>query len=259
MQGNYSIIATIAVGAIIIGAVAYGIYSTNSCFSAQSEQNTSLKGQIAGINLQISSVNQQIVSIEQQMSALSTLSEQNSNLESQVSGLSQQLVGLNQQLTTLEQQVSVLEQRTLTVVTVSNTVIYIQTTSVTSTSTVTSISIVPQSTLVIIADTFNSTAETFTFQVQNSQSYTVYAQLSASLWGYQSFGCFGQAGSYVSQVYTFAPNSVTTTKMDLTLGQWAGFCGQNPISSADVTFIIPQSTAVSPTYTFNIVPNYNHP
>ncbi|MGD0318956.1 MAG: hypothetical protein ABSB56_04610 [Nitrososphaerales archaeon] len=259
MQGTSSVIATIAVGIIIVGAVAYGVYSTNSGLSALSEQNTSLKGQITSLNQQISSVNQQISNVNQQLSALSTLSEQNSNLVSQVSGLSQQLDGLNQQLTTLEQQVSTLEQRTLTVVTVSNTVVYVQTTSVTSTSTVTSISAVPQSTLVIIADTYNSTNYTFTFQVQNSQDYTVYAQLGASLWGHQPFGCNSQAGSYISQVYTFAPNSITITKMDLTLGQWAEFCGQNPISSAQVTFTIPQSTAVSPTYTFNIVPNYNHP
>ncbi|MGD1055571.1 MAG: hypothetical protein ABR867_05780 [Nitrososphaerales archaeon] len=242
MQGNSSVIATIAVGVILICAVAYGIYSSNSGLSALSEQNTSLKGQVAGLS-------QQVVAVNEQESAMSS---QNSNLGNQVAGL-------NQQVSTLNQQVSILQQKTVQVVTVSNTIVYVQTTSVYVTTTVTSVTAVPTSSLVIIADTYSNATKTFTFQVQNTQNYTVYAQISASLQGQTNWGCGGQAGSYISQVYTFAPNSNTTTKMDLTLGQYAGFCGTNPVTSASVTFVVPQSTAASPTYTFNIVPNYNHP
>ncbi|MGD0477530.1 MAG: hypothetical protein ABSB29_05120 [Nitrososphaerales archaeon] len=104
MQGNYSVIATIAVGVIIIGAVAYGIYSTNSSLSALSGQNTSLKGQIGSLNQQLSSANQQLSSV-------------------------------NQQVSTLNQQVSVLEQRTITVVTVSNTVVTLEVSTSVSTAT----------------------------------------------------------------------------------------------------------------------------
>jgi len=107
MQGSSSVIATIVVGVIIIGAVAYGVYSTNSGLSALSEQNTSLKEQVVGLGQQVSTVNAQV----------SALSSQNSNLN---------------------QQISVLEQRTMTVVTVSNTVVMVETT--TSVTTVTSIS-----------------------------------------------------------------------------------------------------------------------
>lgn len=251
MQGNSSVIATIVIGVIIVGAVAYGIYSTNSGLSSLSQQNTSLKGQIAGLGQQISTINEQE----------SALSSQNSNLVDQVSELDQQNVGLNQQLSSLSQQVSVLEQRTLSVVTMTNTFVSVQTTSVTTTMTVTSISAVPQSTLVIIGDAYNSTTYTFTFQVQNTQDYTVYAQVSGKIWGQATSGCMGvgQAGLYISQIYTFTPSSTTVVKMDLTLSQWTGYCGTNPITTAYVTLILPDTTAVSPTYTFNIVPNYNHP
>jgi hypothetical protein len=112
MQGNSSVIATIFVGVVIVGAVAYGIYSTNSWLSALSEQNTSLKGQIAGLGQQVSTVNRQE----------STLASQNSDLANQIAGLSQR--------------VGVLEQHTVQVVTLTNTVISMRTTTSISTETI---------------------------------------------------------------------------------------------------------------------------
>ena len=254
MQGNSSVIATVVVGLVIVGAVAYGIYSTNSGLSALSEQNTSLKGQIASLNQQVSSVNQQVSTINEHESSLS---EQNSNLASQIAGLNQQNVGLNQQLSNLQQQVSTLEQRTLTVVTVSNTVVYVQTTSVTTTATVTSISAVPQSTLLIIGDTYDNTSQTFQFTVQNTQNFTVYAQLSATLWG-TSCMYYNQQGSYLSQVYTFKPLSNTVTTLDLNLGSYQsnGLCGHTAIVYFTMSYVAAASTQVSQTYTFNVVPPY---
>jgi hypothetical protein len=63
MQGTSSVVATIAVGIIIIGAVAYGIYSNNSGLSALSEQNTSLKGQMASLSQQVSVLEQRTVQV----------------------------------------------------------------------------------------------------------------------------------------------------------------------------------------------------
>jgi|GEM_PF-1245526 prefoldin subunit 5 len=125
MERPYSVIASIAVGIVIVLAVAVAFNDTNSSLSSLSSQNAGLKGQIT-------SLNQQVISVYQQESSLS---EQNSNLGSQVTGLNQQNVGLNQQLSNLEQQVSTLEQRTLTVVTVSNTVFMVETTTSVTTAT----------------------------------------------------------------------------------------------------------------------------
>lgn len=225
MRENSSVIATIVLGAVIIGAVAYGIYSTNSGLSALSEQNASLKGQIVGLGYQVSAVSGQESS-------------------------------LSQQLSSLRQQVSTLEQRTLTVVTVSNTVVYVQTTSVTTTATVTSISAVPQSTLVIVGDTYDNASKTFQFTVQNTQTFTVYAQLSATLSG-TSCTYINNQGSYLSQVYTFEPLSNTVTSLDLNLGSYqSNWCGHTPIVFLTMSYVAPTSTSVSQTYTFNIVPPY---
>ena len=253
MQGNSSVIAAIAVGAVIVCAVVYGIYSSDSSFSALSEQNTSLKGQIASLNQQISNVYQQE----------SSLSEQNSNLGSQITGLSQQNVGLNQQLSNLQQQVSTLEQRTLSVVTVSNTVVYVQTTSVTTTSTVTSITAVPISALVIVADSYNSSTDTFTFQAHNNQNYTIYAQVSATLFGnFVGGACQStNVGSFISQVYTFNPRTTTQTTLNLALGSYTSCASSvaNVVNSLTMSLVVPPSTSVSPTYNFNVVPSYTIP
>jgi len=259
MQRPDSVIASIAVGVVVFLAIAVAFNDTNSSLSSLSSQNSGLNGQIVGLNQQLANDYRQLSSVNQQLSGLSTLSEQNANLGNQVGGLSEALSSANGQISTLNQEVSSLAQQTLTVVTVSNTIVYVQTTSVSVTSTVTSISAVPQASLVIIANTYNSANKTFTFQVQNTEGFTIYAQESASIWGQSSFGCNGQAGTFISQVYTFKPMVVTTVQLNLALGSYAGFCGGNPVTSIDLNLVIPQSTPVSPTYTFIVVPNFTHP
>jgi hypothetical protein len=113
--------------------------------------------------------------------------------------------------------------------------------------------------LIITGDSYNNVTHTFTFQVQNTENYIVYAQISASLWGISYFACSGQAGAFVSQVYTFAPGVVTTTSMNLALATYSGYCGDQPLSSVQMNLVIPQSTPVSPMYTFIVAPNYNFP
>jgi uncharacterized coiled-coil protein SlyX len=236
---------------VIMGLVGYSYYTTSSSLSSLSEQNSDLNQQLLNLNQQVSNGNQQI------------------------SGLNQQVSNGNQQVSSLSQQVSTLEQKTLTVVTQTNTVVNVETTTslvtttqislVTTTqtslvtTTQTSISSVPQSSLIMTGDSYNNVTHTFTFQVQNTENYIIYAQLSASLWGQTNFGCNGQAGTFISQVYTFNPGTVITTQLSLALGSYSGFCGGNPLSSIQANFVIPQSTAVSPTYTFIVVPNYTFP
>ncbi len=138
---------------------------------------------------------------------------------------------------------------------------YIQTTSVTATSTVTSISAVPQSALVIIADAYNSTTYTFTFQVHNNENYTIYAQISAALSGvYVGGNCnSNNVGSFISQVYTFSPRTTTQTSMNLVLGSYTGCANPstNAVTSFTMSLVVPPSTSVSPTYNFNVVPSYS--
>lgn len=161
-----------------------------------------------------------------QKEQVSGLSQQNSNLARQLNALSQQNANLSQQLNYLN--------------------------------------CCQSFALVIVSDTYGNATKTFTFEVRNNQNFTLYAQLSASLWGQGSLYCSppgepGQAGSYISQVYTFPPKITTTTTLDLIYGNYVGFCGGNPVTSLQMSFFIPPSTAVSPTYSFDIVPGYNHP
>jgi uncharacterized coiled-coil protein SlyX len=247
-----SVISSIIVGALIIAAVGATYYLTSSQVSSLSAQNTNLEGQVGSLGDQLSGLNQQVASQDQQMSSQN---QQIGSLNQQVSNLNQQIGNANGQISSLSQQIST---QTVKVVTETDTVNNIVTTTYVTTETLTSITEVPMSTLVVLSDTYSNATKTFTFQVQNTENYTVHAQLSASLWGQTSFGCNGQIGSYISQVYTFGPNSETTTVLNLTLGQYVGFCGTNPTSSLQMNYVIPQSTAVSPTYSFNIVPGYDH-
>ena len=225
------------VALLVVALIA--VFSQGGQISALSRQNTSLEGSVKGLSGQLSSADQQVVSYSQQVVTLGQL-----------------LTADGQALSNLQQQVSQLEQQTLSIVTETNTIVSV--TTVTSTVTQTSISEVPESTLIVIQDSYSNASKTFTFEVQNTQNYTVYAQISASLWGQSGTFCNGQAGTYISQVYTFSPNSVTSTVLNLTLGQYVGYCGGNPVTSLDMSYIIPQSSSVSPTYTFNIVPGYDH-
>ena len=255
-QVSGSLVAIIAVAIIVVGGFVFAYYNTSNEFGSLSSQNAGLSQQAANLSQQNANLNQQVAGLNQQNAnlnqQLSSVSQQNSNLNQQVANLNQQLNGLNQAVSTLE-------QRTVQVVTMTSVVVTVETTTSVSTTTLTSISQVPQSTLVVLSDTYSNATKTFTFQVQNTQNYTVYAQLSASLWGQGNLYCNGQAGSYISQIYTFNPRSITATTLDLTLGQYVGFCGGNPVTSLQMNYVIPQSTTVSPTYSFNIVPGYTHP
>jgi hypothetical protein len=118
---------------------------------------------------------------------------------------------------------------------------------------------VPLSPLVIVGDTYSNATHTFTLNVKNTLNVTVYAQIDAVLYGTtDAENCNGAAGSYISQVYTFIPMSVTVTQLILGSGLYNG-CAGNPITNLTLFYMAAQSTAVSVHYAFNIVPVYYHP
>jgi hypothetical protein len=175
-------------------------------------------------------------------SSLASLSSQNSSLNGQVANLGGQIQGLNQQVASLQ-------QKTVQVVTVQNTIETVETTTWTTTFTVTSVTAVPQSTLVITADHYSAANKTYYFQVQDTQNFVVYAQISASVTG--DCGCaYNFMGFYISQIYQLMPLATSTLSYNLTLTSYnGGNMGQKPV---DITLTLQtaNNVAVSPTYTF---------
>ena len=110
---------------------------------------------------------------------------------------------------------------------------------------------VPLSTLVIVNDSYNAKARTFNFVVQNTQSDTVYAQLSAQI----GVGGCGDNGNhqayYVSPIYTFTRPKTITVPFNTTLIPSTTTCGSNLIlGQVSLDFVAGGSVMVSPTYTF---------
>ena len=232
-QSSIPVIAVVVVSAIIVaGLVGYAFVSTSSNLASLSRQNTDLSQQVSNLNQQIGDQN------------------------GQLSSLNQQIGNQNQQIGSLDEQVSTLEQRTQTVITVQDTIVTMQTTTLLLTTTQTSIGEIPQSALVVTGSSYDNQSSTFTFLVQNTENYTVYAQLSASFYG-AACNFYAGEGTYLSQVYTFAQTSSITITMDLKAANLyaSQYCGQEPVISVSLNFEA-SSSVVSPTYQFQIVPGY---
>lgn len=115
----------------------------------------------------------------------------------------------------------------------------------------------PNSTLVIIDNNYDSFNNKFTFEVENTQNTLMYVQLVGKIY---SYNCTrdGLAGTYYSEIYVFKPGENTITTLDLRLGTYFT-CAVPYINHLTVNFIVAPDIAVSPTYTFNIVPNMEIP
>jgi hypothetical protein len=119
---------------------------------------------------------------------------------------------------------------------------------------------VPLSTLEIVSETYNTTSATFNITVKNNLDITVYAQISAILYGQvtsvtSADGCDGTAGTYTSQLYQFPANSTTLTQLPLSQGIYNG-CGTSPLNSVWLDYEASQSVQVSHVYTFDVAPPY---
>lgn len=110
----------------------------------------------------------------------------------------------------------------------------------------------PNTTLVIIENSFDTSSNTFRFIVENTQNNLIYVQLVGNMY---SLNCSsdGLAGTYYSEIYEFKPGATTETILDLRFGSYF-ICPDPYINKLTVNFIIAPDLAISPIYTFNIVP-----
>jgi prefoldin subunit 5 len=236
--------------AVIIGfaALGYGWYAnttTNAQFSSLDSSVNSLQNSISSLQSlitqnqqaqgasaqQITTIQGTLQSLQNRLTSLS--SDLNSTKASDSMSLQQvstQLRGINSTVQALSKELAALTPQ------------------------------VPLSTLVIVGDTYNNASHTFQFTVHNTQSFIVYAQMSATLWG-TSCQFYNSQGSYVSQVYTFNPLSDTVTTLNLTLGAYQNnqFCGHTQVVDLTMSYIAAASTSVSQTYIFNVIPYYTWP
>jgi hypothetical protein len=183
------------------------------------------------------------------------LAQQKSAYDTQISALQGQISTIQTQVASAEQQESA-----------DSSAISSLQSSVTSILTqLPTISRVPQATLVITNDVYNSGNTTFTFTVKNTQNYTVYAQLSATVEGDTGSCPSFDVYIYASQIYNFTPRETISVPLNLALSSQSVAAGSysNPacssVNEAIVQFILPPSTAVSSTYDFTVSPNYSHP
>lgn len=117
----------------------------------------------------------------------------------------------------------------------------------------------PNSILAIINHTYDNATGTFTFVVQNTRNFTVYAQMSVQMFTDES-DC-GLVGSYYSQVYAFPPESETVTQLSLasTLYEFTEpVCLGGPVTRINLYYMVGQFSGVSPIYEFDVVPGYFH-
>lgn len=115
----------------------------------------------------------------------------------------------------------------------------------------------PNSTLVIVENHYDSFTNKFTFIVENTQSTLLYVQLVGKMYSFDC-GLDGLAGTYYSEIYTFKPGENTVTTLDLSRGSYFT-CTVPTINHLTVNFIVAPDIAVSPIYNFNIVPNMQIP
>jgi prefoldin subunit 5 len=270
----------LAIGFAIVIAFAslgYGWYAnstTNSSLNSQSEglqssidslqatisplQNTiaSLQGSITSLQGTVTNLQGELTQNEQ---AESSSAQQISSIQSSITGLQDSLQVLQVKVTSVSlnlnstQSADVVELQQI-----SSELQGISATIQTLSAKVAALAPqVPLSTLVVVGDTYDNVSHTFQFTVQNTQNFTVYAQLSATFWG---TGCeyYNNQGSYLSQIYTFRPLSDTVTSLSMNLGsyQGSGFCGTTPVVDLTMSYIAATSTSVSQTYTFNVIPFY---
>ena len=244
--------------ALIIAIVALGgnffvMYENSSSIS---QNNTSLANQISTLQTSVSGLQETVNSLKTQLSqSQSTDTSQAQQLaaaQTGLRGLQTQLANLLSDLNSNTTNNRAFQDIALSQLRSINSSLTTLTQKLAAIS-----SAAPLTTLVIVAESYNNASATFTFTVRNNLNVTVYAQLSALLYGQGAYLCDGNAGSYTSQVYAFHSNSNTTTQLVLSQGDYDG-CGTSPIDNVWVEFLAAsQSVQVSQAYTFVVIPPYN--
>jgi len=253
LNSNLMVVAAIAIAGIALGGNFYVLFVANY----QVEQNRSaLSSQISAAQASISDLQATVGSLRSQLSQLQAsqgaeaqalTASQSSllNITREMSRLAMELndnasnnVGfrnqVNYQLQNITNELNLLNRRVSAIVPE-----------------------VPLSSLVVVGNSYNATSDTFTFNVKNNLNVTVYAQLESEIYGTGGEDCSNEAGTFISQVYYFPSGEVTATKLSLPAGVYSG-CAANPITSVSVQYWASQQVRVSPQYTFQIFPVYNH-
>ncbi len=230
----------------MLGGLNYYTYSTLN--TQLSEQKATMAAQVSGLQSTISILQDQLIHAQQ---AETNDASQISSLQSGLSSVSAQLSNVVNELSSTQSGDLAFQGR-----------ISAQLQNITSSVDVLSAKLsslfpqAPQSTLTVTGSSYNNSTSTYSFSVRNGQAYTVYAQLSASFFG-NPCNFYAGEGSYMSQVYAFAPNATLTIPLNLKGIAFipSSFCGKEPIAYFQLDFVA-SATVVSPTYTFQVNPPY---
>lgn len=245
MNKNLQLAAALVIAIVALGGNFFVLQTENS---QMNQDNSALSSQIKGLQNSLDSL----------QATVNTLQDQSSAQAKQVSVLQSNLTSVRSQLANMIKEFNSNRSEGIAFQGWVHYELYVMNATLQTLAGKLLTLQVPLSTLAIVGDSYSSANNTFTLNVRNTQNIVVYAQINAVLYGTTSAeNCNGAAGSYVSQIYTFLPMSVTVTKLVLASGLYNG-CAGNPITSLHLYYMAAQSTAVSLTYTFNIVPEYNH-
>jgi uncharacterized protein (UPF0333 family) len=244
----------VAILLIFSGAEYYTYYSMNTQLTQTTDsldsQITTLQNNVESLQSTLAqtqqaqnSSSQQITTMQKNLQAVQTQLSQES---SEISSLQSNSTSTQQQLAQISKQ---LQNLTTTVQELTAKVNSL-------------IPQVPLSTLVIVGDSYNGATKTFTLQVQNMESYIVYAQFSAIMYGVPCCGFGNTAGSYTSQVFQFKPISNVSVSFNITQANYYGDC-IGTVSTLELDFVAATQSSsglqVSPSYTFQISPGYPNP
>lgn len=255
MRRNTRLGAILGIIILVFGAVEF--YTYDSMSSQLNTSKSNLDSQISTLQASIDSLTTTLDSLQnsvaQNQQTQSSTAQQVVSMQGTLQTLQSKLASLSSSLNSTEASGSAFQAQTLQQV--QNLTASIQALSGKLAALTPQ---VPLSTLVIVGNSYDNASNTFEFIVQNTQNFTVYAQLSATLWGTNCI-YYNSQGTYLSPVYTFKPLANTTTTLNLALGAYQSnqFCGHTPVVDLTMSYVVAPSTAVSQTYTFNVIPNYN--
>ena len=244
-----AVVAVIAAVGLAIGGLSY-YYSVGINNQVQQDKTTitDLQDTVSALQTDVSSLQGQL---SQTMQSQSTQSGQIATLQTTLQSVSSQLTSVNQELNTATAADASFQSQVSAQLQSINASLAMLSTKVTALTPQ-----VPLSTLVVTGSSYNNVTAVYTFQVQNTQTFTVYAQLGVSFYG-PACEFYAGEGSYTSQVYSFSPGSNTTVTLNLKDMAFSPseFCGKEPIAYFSMSFAA-SSTTVSPSYQFDVLPNY---
>ena len=243
---------------LVLAFSTYSYYDQSTKLSEQAIQISALQGEVNSLQSQDTSLSNQASSLQSQLTqaqqSQSTTSAQVATLQGSLQTVQSQLSTINGELSSQDSTISNQSSSLLT--------IEQQLTSVNATLQSLSIKLsslfpqVPMSTLVVTGSAYSNSSGVYTFEVENTQTFAVFAQLSVSFYG-NACSFYAGEGNYLSQVTTFGPRSNTTFNLDLNSVTFysSSFCGKEPIAYFSMDFQA-SSSQVSPSYTFYVVPGY---